>query len=89
MTKKALLLIGLIVNLITFIFYGIDKSRARKKKWRIKEFILLAMGLLGGGLGGLIGMKFFHHKTRKFYFYLINILGIIFWIYIGRKFLLI
>ncbi|MGO3018320.1 MAG: DUF1294 domain-containing protein [Anaerococcus sp.] len=77
MKNLNLYIIILILNLITFIFYGIDKSRARRKKWRIKEIFLITMGLLGGSLGGLIGMKFFHHKTRKLYFYFFNILGLI------------
>ena len=57
-----------VVNVLLFIFMGIDKRRAIKDKWRIKEATLLTMGLIGGGIGGFIGMKLFHHKTRKWYF---------------------
>jgi uncharacterized membrane protein YsdA (DUF1294 family) len=74
----------ILVNLVTFFLYGIDKRRARKKKRRIKEALLLGLGLIGGGAGGFLGMKFFKHKTKKTYFYLVNFFGI----FILIKFLL-
>ena len=45
-----------VVNVLLFIFMGIDKRRAIKDKWRIKEATLLTMGLIGGGIGGIIGV---------------------------------
>ena len=66
-----------VVNVLLFIFMGIDKRRAIKDKWRIKEATLLTMGLSGGGIGGFIGMKLFHHKTRKWYFYAVFAIGVI------------
>ena len=66
-----------VVNVLLFIFMGIDKRRAIKDKWRIKEATLLTMGLIGGGIGGFIGMKLFHHKTRKWYFYVVFAIGVI------------
>jgi hypothetical protein len=54
-----------IINIIAFIFYGIDKRKAIKQKWRIKESILLFFSILGGGVGSFFGMKVFHHKTQK------------------------
>ena len=41
-----------------------DKRRAVKGKYRISEKSLFAVSLLGGGVGTLISMKLFHHKTR-------------------------
>lgn len=64
------------LSFVTFIIYGIDKRKASKNKYRIKEATLLLFGLLGGAIGGLIGMQVFRHKTKKIYFYLINILGL-------------
>lgn len=58
----------IIINIITFAVFGIDKKKAIDGKFRIKELTLLVLSLLGGSLGGLIAMHTFHHKTRKWYF---------------------
>ena len=60
----------LIINFITFITFGIDKYKAIKNKWRIKEATLLGLSFIGGALGGMLGMYVFRHKTKKFYFFL-------------------
>lgn len=59
----------LLVNVITFFTYSIDKYKAKKGKWRISETTLLLMAYLGGSIGAGLGMKAFHHKTmhKKFY----------------------
>ena len=56
------------VNFVTFALYGIDKSRAKRRRRRIPEKTLLLLPLLGGSLGGILGMAVFHHKTRHWYF---------------------
>ena len=58
----------LIVNLWAFALMGIDKRRAKKDLWRIKEKTLFLPVLLGGGVGGILGMKVFRHKTKHWYF---------------------
>lgn len=60
----------MIINLITFIIFGIDKYKAIKDQWRIKESTLLGLSFIGGTLGGMLGMYVFRHKTKKFYFFL-------------------
>ena len=60
----------IIINLITFIIFGIDKYKAIKDQWRIKEATLLGLSFIGGALGGMLGMYVFRHKTKKFYFFL-------------------
>ena len=65
-----------IMNLITFIAYGVDKRKAIKDKWRIPEKTLLLMGLMFGSLGQLAGMKVFHHKTNKWYFWFCGMLSL-------------
>ena len=55
----------IMVNLILFLLMGLDKKSARSGKWRIPEQTLFLFALAGGALGGIIGMKVFHHKTRK------------------------
>ena len=57
-------LIG-IMEVTTFILFGVDKWKAIHHKWRIPEAVLLLFSLLFGSLGGLLGMIVFHHKTRK------------------------
>ena len=53
------------INLAAFLAYGWDKWKARRHQWRIPEHTLLALAFLGGALGAALGMRFFHHKTRK------------------------
>ena len=57
-----------IVNLLGFIIMGIDKARAKKHSWRISEFTLFFIALIGGSLGSIIGMYTFRHKTKHKYF---------------------
>lgn len=65
MIIKLLLIYYIVINLITFILYGVDKKKAIGQKWRIPEKTLIGMAFLGGGIGAITGMSFFHHKTRK------------------------
>ena len=67
----------LIVNVFEFLAMYLDKKRAEKRRWRIPEFDLLFIGLIGGGIGGLLAQQLFHHKTRKIRFYLFFIFGTI------------
>jgi uncharacterized membrane protein YsdA (DUF1294 family) len=47
---------------------GHDKRCARQGKWRVPEKTLFLATALFGGLGGVLGMKVFHHKTKHWYF---------------------
>ena len=64
----ALCVFLLLVNLWAFALMGIDKRRAKKDLWRVKEKTLFLPVLLGGGVGGILGMRTFHHKTKHWYF---------------------
>ena len=55
----------LAANLVAFVMMGIDKRRALLDQWRIPEKTLLLACAPFAALGGYIGMKVFHHKTRK------------------------
>ncbi len=55
----------LFINSITFFLMGLDKKKARNYQWRIPESTLIITALIGGSLGALVGMFFFHHKTKK------------------------
>lgn len=61
----ALALYLLILNLVALFAYGWDKGKAKRNQWRVPEHTLLALAFAGGGLGALLGMRLFHHKTRK------------------------
>ena len=54
-----------VVNILAFTLYGIDKKKAEKNKFRISEATLITIAVIGGSLGALLGMRIFHHKTRK------------------------
>ena len=59
-----------LMNLIGFLSMLIDKRRARKNVWRIRERTLFLLAILGGSIGSLSGMYVFRHKTRHWYFVL-------------------
>ncbi len=58
----------IVVNVLAFILYGMDKSRARSGQWRISEKTLIGIAVIGGSVGAIIGMYAFRHKTRHWYF---------------------
>lgn len=57
-----------IINLVTFFLFGIDKSAAVKEKQRIPNRVLLGLAALGGSIGAWAGMYTFRHKTKKWYY---------------------
>ncbi len=78
----------IIWNIFVFTLFGMDKSKAKRGKWRISETALISSALLMGGMGALLGMKVFRHKTRhvKFKIFVpfavvLNITVIGIWIY--------
>ena len=65
---EKLIIYSVVVNLVAFALYGIDKKRARRGAWRISERTLLGIAVIGGSIGAILGMLLFHHKTRHWYF---------------------
>ena len=65
---NALLYYLIVINVVTFLVYGIDKWKAKQGSWRISEATLLILAVIGGSIGALLGMKIWHHKTmhKKF-----------------------
>lgn len=53
----------LIINLLTFAVYGIDKAKAKKGAWRIPEKTLLLLAVIGGSIGAWLGIRLWRHKT--------------------------
>lgn len=72
-------------NAVTLGLYGLDKRRARKNARRISERALLLCACLGGGIGALLGMLLFRHKTRKRRFRIIVPLGAVLAIALALK----
>lgn len=58
----------LIINLFTFFLFYLDKRKAIKNKYRIRESTLLFFSFVGGSLGGFLAMEFLRHKNLKLKF---------------------
>lgn len=71
-----------IINIICFLIYGLDKLLAIYNKRRVSERCLFFFSFISGGFGGLFGMCVFRHKTKKVKFYLWNGLMIMIYFYI-------
>ena len=77
MEPYLILLIAMtLVSLVAFFAYGLDKRKAKRGSWRTKESVLLGLGFFGGAIGALAGMKVYHHKTKHWYFWAVNVLGL-------------
>ena len=58
----------LLINVITFLVFGLDKWKAKRKEKnekvrRVPEKTLLILSALGGSVGALLAMRAFRHKT--------------------------
>ncbi len=85
MKYELLILYLFIINISSFILYGIDKQKAIKHKFRISENTLIFSALIGGSVGAFLGMQFFRHKTKhpKFIIgvpvcFIINIISVLY-----------
>ena len=72
MNKQTVFLVVLafvaVMNIVSVCMMGHDKKCARQGKWRVPEKRLFLVTACFGGLGGVLGMKVFHHKTQHWYF---------------------
>ncbi len=53
------------LNILSFIYFGLDKRKAKKNQHRVSEKSLLIMTVFGGTIGSILGMLIFNHKTNK------------------------
>lgn len=58
----------ILINVVTFFVFGVDKLKAKRKEKhestrRVPEKTLFLLAILGGSVGALLGMKAWHHKT--------------------------
>ena len=60
---KLLLYYLLIINAAGLLLMLVDKWKAKKNRWRVRESTLLLIAALGGSVGSLAGMYLFRHKT--------------------------
>ena len=65
---KLLLYYLLIINAAGFLLMLVDKWKAKKNRWRVRESTLLLVAALGGSAGSLAGMYLFRHKTQHLKF---------------------
>ena len=85
MLLNILLVYLFIINAVGFVLMLVDKIKAKKNIWRIREVNLFLVAALGGSLGSLLGMYTFRHKTKHIQFTLglplilaVQILAVIF-----------
>ena len=58
------------INVVTFFVYGIDKWKAKKSLWRIREASLLILAILGGSIGAwleIIEIKYARKSLKLWY----------------------
>jgi len=60
-----------VINVITFLVFGIDKYLAMSKLRRVPEKVFYLLAALGGSIGALVGSEVFKHKRRKISFMLV------------------
>ena len=69
-------LLMVIMSIISFTLYGVDKKKAIKGKERIKEKTLLFYTIFNGAIGAFFARFVFRHKTEKKYFSLTIFAGL-------------
>lgn len=60
-----LIILITVLQILSFLIYGIDKLLAKSGLFRIPEKALLATTFIFGILGSIAAMMIFKHKTRK------------------------
>ena len=66
--KEIVLIYLVVINVVAFVVYGVDKYKAKRGRWRTPEATLLGLAAIGGSIGAWLGMRVWHHKTmhKKF-----------------------
>ncbi len=54
----------LIINALSFTLMLEDKLKAKNRRWRIPEAVLMLTAVIGGSIGMLAAMHLFRHKTK-------------------------
>lgn len=77
----------LVINVVAFLAFAIDKINAAARKNRVRNIALLGLAFFGGSIGALSAMYTLRHKTRKGYYYIGIPLMIIVQVAVGLVFL--
>lgn len=87
-----LLIIYVVMSVVAFAAFGLDKYKAKTDRWRTKEKTLFLFAILGGGVGAFLGMQVFRHKTQHKQFVIgiplimiiqLILIGVVLWQAIG------
>lgn len=55
----------IVISLLTFVLYAVDKSAAQNDSWRTQESTLHLLSLAGGWPGAMIAQQTLRHKSKK------------------------
>ena len=66
--KEIVVIYLVVINVVAFVVYGVDKYKAKRGRWRTPEATLLGLAAIGGSIGAWLGMKVWHHKTMHMKF---------------------
>ena len=64
MEVKHLIICAAVTSVLGIMLTLSDKSRAKKREWRIPEWLLIGVSLLGGSVAMYLTMHAIRHKTR-------------------------
>jgi uncharacterized membrane protein YsdA (DUF1294 family) len=54
-----------LMSIVAFVLHWVDKRRAMRGEWRIREATLHLVELLGGWPGSFLAQRVLRHKWRK------------------------
>lgn len=55
----------LAINAVTYPIWAIDKRQAKNGGFRVPEWTLHLLSMIGGGVAAVLAMRTLRHKTRK------------------------
>jgi uncharacterized membrane protein YsdA (DUF1294 family) len=66
--QKSIIIVFIILNISGFFLVFLDKYKAKYRMWRIPERSFFLLSILGGSIGVYLGLLYFNHKTKHWYF---------------------
>ncbi|GHO47008.1 hypothetical protein KSX_51710 [Ktedonospora formicarum] len=62
---KLIIVYFIVLNIVTFVVYGLDKHAAKNRWQRVPENVLLLLAFAGGTPAAYFARNYFRHKTIK------------------------